>query len=294
MKSVVTIGVFDGVHLGHCKVIKDLARRGREADLKSVVVTFSPHPIKILRPGYKIPSLISLDHRTRLIKALGVDAVIVLNFTKAVSDLAPEDFVKNILIDRLGASEVFVGENFYFGKGARADAGALKSIAEGLGLKVRVIRPVMVNGQTVSSSRIRRLILKGDLGSASRLLGRPVSVLGTVVAGSKLAKALGYPTANINPHHEVIPPFGVYAVRVSFGGRLYKGVLNIGTRPTFYSPRDKEPSIEVHIFGFNKRIYGKDLEVLFVKKLRDEKKFASHAGLIRQIEKDALAAHHAL
>jgi len=288
--SIVTIGVFDGVHIGHRKVIKAVVRRARSLRLKSIVVTFDPHPLKVIRPKYKVPSLISLDHRIRLVKELGADTVAILRFTETVADFRPEDFVKHILINKLGAREIFVGENFYFGKGARADAETLKAVAGNLGIKVRIIKPVRIDGRIASSSAIRRLILKGDIRKAARFLGRPVSILGTVVSGSRFARVLGYPTANINPHHEAIPPFGVYAVMVNYNGRLYKGLLNIGTRPTFFSPRDKEPQIEVHIFGFNKSIYGRDIEVLFVKKLRDERKFASEKSLIQQIKKDEKAA----
>ena len=288
--SIVTIGVFDGVHIGHKKIITDVVRRAHAMKLKSVAVTFDPHPFKVLNPRYKIPSLVSLKHRLRLIKELGIDTVAVLNFTKFVARLAPECFVKNILINKLGAKEIIVGENFYFGKGARSGAGALKRIGEDLGLKVRIVKSVKKDGKVVSSSAIRRLITGGKLSAASELLGRSVSVLGTVVGGSRFARVLGYPTANINPHHEVIPPFGVYAVKVRFSNRLYRGMLNIGTQPTFFSSRDKEPKIEAHIFGFNKRIYGRDIEVLFVKKLRNEKKFTGETGLIRQIRKDEKAA----
>ncbi len=292
--SVVSIGVFDGVHIGHKKIIADVVRAGRALRLNSVVVTFNPHPLKVIDPKHSIPSIVSLHHRLRLIESLGVDAAIVLNFTRSVSRLTPECFVKNILISRLHAKEVIVGENFYFGKDAKADAGALKAIGKRSGLKVRIIGSVKKSGTVVSSSVIRQLILKGALREASGLLGRPVSVLGTVVAGSKFARVLGYPTANINPHHEAIPPFGVYAVRARFAGKLYKGLLNIGVRPTFFSSRDEEPTIEVHIFGFHKRIYGKEIEVLFVRKLRAEKKFRTREALIRQIDADALQARRIL
>lgn len=292
--SVVSIGVFDGVHIGHKKIIADVVRTGRKLRSNSVVVTFNPHPLKVINPKYSIPSIISLHHRLQLIESLGVDAAIVLNFTRSVSHLTPECFIKNILINRLHAKEVIVGENFYFGRRAKADARILKDIGKNFGLRVKIVRSVKKNGKVVSSSAIRQLITKGDLRKASALLGRPVSVLGTVVAGSKFARVLGYPTANINPHHEVIPPFGVYAVKVRFAGKFYKGLLNIGTRPTFFSSRDEEPTIEVHIFGFNKRIYGKEIEVLFVRKLRDEKKFKSIAPLIRQIKKDENRARQIL
>ena len=232
-------------------------------------------------------SLISLGHRIRLIKELGADILVVLKFTKALADLPPEKFVKNILIKRFGMREMYTSGNFYFGKGASAGVSALKKMSEEFGFKLRVVKSRRSGGVVVSSTHIRRLIVEGAIAEASRFLGRPVSILGTVVSGSKLAKTLGYPTANINPHHEAIPPAGVYAVRIKFAGSIYRGILNIGARPTFFDKRARsEPVIEVHIFGFNKRIYGKDLEILFVKKIRSERKFKSLNALIAQIKND--------
>lgn len=292
--AVVTIGVFDGVHLGHKEIITKVVGRAKRLKTKSVILTFDPHPIKILHPNHKIPTLISLDHRIKLIEDLGVDFLVILKFTKSVSMLSPEDFVRSILVSRIGVKEVYVGEDFYFGFGGRGDIRQLKRLASSYGFKVNVLRPKVIERRIVSSSLIRRLISKGNIHKASKFLGRTVSVFGTVVRGTNLARELGYPTANINPHHEAIPPAGVYAVLVRYQGRAYKGVLNIGLRPTFYSPRDKEPTIEVHIFGFDKYIYGKDLEVLFIKKLRDEVKFKTRRELIAQINKDANLARRIL
>ena len=235
-----------------------------------------------------------MKHRIRIIEELGADIILVINFTGPFAKIRPEEFVKNILIGKLGMRRIYVGENFYFGKGAGAGTAALKKFAGSFSFKIKVIKPVKTGRLVVSSSLIRRLIINGELDKASKLLGRPVSVLGTVVSGSKLARSLGYPTANINPHHEVIPPSGVYAVRIRYGRRLLKGVLNIGVRPTFYSPKDEEPAIEVHIFGFHRGIYGKDLEILFVKKIRDERKYKDRSELMAQIEKDSRAARRIL
>jgi riboflavin kinase/FMN adenylyltransferase len=293
-RSVVTIGVFDGVHLGHRKIITETVSTARDLGLKSIVITFEPHPMKVLKHGHSVPSLISLEHRIRLIKELGVDKIVVINFTKSVAGLSAETFIKNTIIKRLGAKRMIVGENFYFGRGAKAGAGTLEDIGKLVGVSVKILKPVKKAGRVVSSSVIRRLILAGRLDEASDLLGRRVSILGDVVSGSKFARVLGYPTANINPHHEIIPPFGVYAVKVRYGGKSYKGLLNIGTRPTFFSSHDKEPDIEVHIFGFNKNIYGKRIEVFFIKKLRNERKFANKEGLMCQIRRDAKAAKQVL
>ena len=289
-RSVLTIGVFDGVHVGHKRIIAEVVRRARRMRMKSVVVTFNPHPLKVLRPGHKVPSLVSLDHRIRIIEECGADILAVLKFSGPLSDFSPERFVKNILIDKLGMKELYVGENFYFGKGAKAGPAALKRLAAKFGHKIEIIKPVKIGRRVVSSSLIRRLITDGDLDGASRFLGRPVSVLGSVVSGAKLARALGCPTANINPHHEVIPPSGVYAVEVYLDKMCLKGVLNIGVRPTFYSPRDSEPTIEVHIFDFKKSIYRKEIEIFFIDKIREELKFKSREELVAQIKEDEKSA----
>ena len=216
--------------------------------------------------------------------------MIIVNFTKSLANMSPKEFVNSLVVSRIDVKEIYVGENFYFGKGAKAGVETLREIGKSFGFNVRVVRPIEIAGDMISSSAIRRLIMDGRIEKAAKFLGRPVSVLGTVVGGSRLARALGYPTANINPHHEVIPPSGVYAVSVRYRGRPFKGVLNIGSRPTFYSPRDREPTIEAHIFDFNERIYGKDLEILFIKKLRDEQRCASRDELVAQIRKDETAA----
>ncbi len=286
--SVVTIGVFDGVHIGHKAVIREAVKRAKDAGLTSIVVTFDPHPLKVLSQKLNVASLISLKHRIKLIKALGIERVFVMKFGRRIANMSAEDFVKDVVIDSLGAKEIFVGEGFSFGKGAKADTDRLKAIGEKFGINIEIIKHIKKGGQTVSSSRIRHLIVSGRIKEAGLLLGRPYSILGTIVSGSRLGHLLGYPTANINPHHEAIPPSGVYAVKIKFKEKFYNGVMNIGVRPTFYDHgRDEEPSLEVHIFNFNERIYGKDLEIIFVKKLRNEKKFKKIDSLIEQIKRDA-------
>jgi riboflavin kinase/FMN adenylyltransferase len=292
--TVLAIGVFDGLHVGHRKIIETVVKAAKKRKVKSVVLTFDPHPEKVLRSKGRAQSLISLSHRIKLIEELGVDILVVLDFSRAMADIAPEDFVRKILVGRLGVAEIFVGDNFYFGRRGRAGVAELIKFGKSFGFKVSIVRPVKVGRNIVSSSLIRKLIISGELSKASKLLARRVSVLGTVVSGARLARELGYPTANLNPHHEVIPPGGVYAVSVSFKGRLYRGVLNIGLRPTFYSPRDREPAIEVHIFDFKEKVYGHDLEVFFIKKLRNEVAFAGRDELVKQIEKDEKAARKAL
>jgi len=293
--SVVTVGVFDGVHIGHRAVIKKVVSRAKMVGAVSIVVTFDPHPLKVLRGKRLALSLISLRHRVKLIKDMGVDKVIIMKFDKILSRMRPDDFIKNIIARKLKAKEIFVGEDFCFGRGAAADIGALKDIGKVAGLKVRLVKAVKNSSGIISSSEIRKLVTSGKISDASKFLGRPLSILGSVVSGAKLARSLGYPTANVNPHHEAIPPSGVYAVKVRFNEKFFKGVVNIGIRPTFYDHgKDVEPSIEVHIFDFHGNIYGKDLEIIFVKRIRAEKKFKTIDSLIEQVRKDKKTAKRLL
>jgi riboflavin kinase/FMN adenylyltransferase len=290
--SVAAIGIFDGVHIGHRAIIETLTRRARALGLTSVVITFRAHPSKILRPAHAPATLVSLKHRLRLIEDLGVDVTMVLNFTKEMASLEPCKFIETFLAEKIKPKEIVIGKDFHFGRHRAGDIRLLEFFGNIYGFKVRPVGTVRSLGLKVSSSRIRTLIRKGDLERASALLRRPVSVLGTVVHGTKIGSILGYPTANVNPHHEAIPPSGVYAVRVKYMGKLYGGVLNIGFRPTI--DRTTEPRIEAHIFAFKKKIYGKDLEIFFVRKLRDERVFRSRDALVRQIKADEKKARLAL
>jgi riboflavin kinase/FMN adenylyltransferase len=287
-RRVIAIGVFDGVHLGHKKIFKkalDIARRRRA---KAAVVTFNPHPASVISPKAAPMSLISVEHRLRLIRQSGIGSITVFDFTKEFSKIEPERFIKDVLIERLKAGCVVVGEDFRFGRSGQGNSAFLKRFGRPLGLDVKIVRPLKYKGRAVSSSLIRQAILSGRLDFAKRLLGRPPGILGTVVKGNSRGRTLGFPTANINPHHEVVPPSGVYAVKVRIGDRQYRGVLNIGSRPTFYGPakQDREPTIEVHIFDFSGRIYGEVAEVLFVRRLRPEKRFLNKTALTAQIKKD--------
>lgn len=295
-KPILTIGVFDGVHIGHQHIIKKVVNIAKARRDTSVVLTFDPHPLRLLKPEEAPPFLTSLQHRLRLIAQLGIELCLVLNFDARLAGSSPEKFIKNILVERIGASEVLVADNFVFGKDRSGDVPRLQALGSKYSLLVKGFEPIKFDGQPISSSRIRTLIERGQLRDAAKLLGRPVTILGTVVEGDARGKLLGFPTANVNPHHEAIPPSGVYAVAIKFDNSNYGGILNIGTRPTFYGihKEDKEPSIEVHIFDFSKRIYGRDIEVSFVKKLRGEMKFPDKEKLIRQIRKDEKKAKRIL
>lgn len=292
MKNMVlAIGIFDGVHIGHRRIISAAIREAKRRKEKSVVITFDPHPSKILKPRMRIPSIMSASHRLKLICGLGADRCCVVRFDKKFSKLTPRDFAGKILSGKFKASKVFIGGNFAFGKGNSGNALSLKKLGREYGFEVKVIPMVKVGRNIVSSTAIRRHILTGKLDEAARMLGRPVAIYGTVVSGKKRGRLLGYPTANIDPHHEAIPPAGVYAVRVRRGSRKYGGALFIGRRSTF---GEKESVIEVHIFDFHEFIYREDIEVEFVKHLRGVRKFSNHQRLIEQIKRDDINARKIL
>jgi len=276
-KPVVALGVFDGVHLGHRVILSSAVRKAHSIKGTSVALTFWPHP-------QNEDSLYSLNHRLKLIAELGIDVCVVINFNKNFSRISALDFIKNILLKRLGAHYVYVGSNFRFGKNALGNCKTLEESASRFNFKLKVFRVIKVNNKVISSTYIRSLIREGKLGTAKKLLRHPVSILGTVIKGDSLGRKLGFPTANIDPHHEVMPPQGIYAVRVIFNGRKFSGVCYIGTRPTLRKRRATR--IEVNIFNFRENIYGKYLEVQFIKKIRDEAKFASISALSKQIGKD--------
>ncbi len=288
--SVIAIGIFDGVHLGHQKILKKVTKAAKAKRLKSVVLTFEPHPASVLSPRTTIPFLTTLTHRLNIIAEFGIDVCVTLKFNKRLAALSAEGFTKNILVDKLDAKRIVVGKGFLFGRSKKANANSLKNLGKKLGFMVECTEQVRYKKRVISSTRIRASIEAGKLCDAVSMLGRRVSVFGTVVKGDRRGNILGFPTANINPHHEAIPPSGVYAVRVSIGKKDFKGILNIGRRPTFYgvNHKDKEPLLEVHIFGFDKMIYGKDIEVQFIKRIRAERKFSNRKKLIEQIQKDII------
>ncbi|PIP21128.1 MAG: bifunctional riboflavin kinase/FMN adenylyltransferase [Candidatus Omnitrophica bacterium CG23_combo_of_CG06-09_8_20_14_all_40_11] len=279
-KPVVALGVFDGVHLGHRRILKVVADKAKRIKGTSIAVTFWPHP-------QKEKSIYSLEHRLRLISEVGIDTCIVIGFNKRFSQIPAEDFIRDILVNKIGAQYIYVGRNFRFGKQARGDFKTLNRLSHIYNFKLKLFDIIKINNQPISSTYIRRLITRGKLNAAGKLLSRPVSVLGTVIRGTSLASRLGFPTANIDPHHEVLLPSGIYAVSVIFNHKNFQGVCYIGSKPTL--KRQIEKHIEVYIFNFRKNIYGKYLEVQFIKKIRNERKFRSPESLIKQVKKDISA-----
>ncbi|MHB8880696.1 MAG: bifunctional riboflavin kinase/FAD synthetase [Thermodesulfovibrionales bacterium] len=285
--SVITLGNFDGLHLGHQELIKKVIARAKETGGTSMVVTFRPHPLKILCPE-KCPPLISIyEEKIGLIEALGIDVLVKIPFTLEFARMAPEDFVKDILFGLLGAKEIFVGYNYRFGRDRAGNIEMLKDLGARYGFAVRQVEQISLAGEVISSTKIRHLLREGGVEQAARLLGRNYAITGVVIRGDGRGRSLGFPTANIAPKHAIIPSHGVYAVRLFVRDRLYDGIANIGMRPTF----DKKTlSIEAYIFDFDEDIYGEEISVYFLKKIRDEIKFNSIDELIRQITSDIEAS----
>jgi riboflavin kinase / FMN adenylyltransferase len=285
---VVAMGVFDGVHLGHKRILEEAVAKAKSIKGTSVVLTFDPHP-------QKEGSLYSLEHRLNLFKGIGIDTCVVVDFNKEFSRITAEDFVKNILVERIKPRYVYIGKNFTFGKFARGDFKLLNDLSNRFNFKLKAFDIVKINGQPVSSTVIRKLILKGDLDKAGKFLSRRVSVLGKVGRGDSLAAKFGFPTANIIPQHEILPPDGVYAIRARLKNRSLDGVCYIGNRPTFAKYLNTgNKRVEAHIFKFSANIYGQLLEIQFIKKIRNDKKFSDFSALINAIKKDIKKAGNIL
>lgn len=285
---VLAIGVFDGVHIGHQKLIAQALARAKEIGGEVTVMTFDPHPAHVLRPQTKLPLVMSLEHRLRLLADLGVARCVVVHFTKRFSNISPENFIQRYLLKAIRPREVFVGEEFCFGKGRQGDMTFFKRQGEKHGFVVNAVSPVPGDHGKVGSSFIRTLIAEGDLKKATKFLSRPPSIMGTVVKGESRGKTLGFPTANMTPKNQVIPPKGVYAVYVHIGRRRYPGMANIGVRPSF--SKTQALNIETHIFDFTQTLYGKTIIVDFIRKIREEKTFSSPQALSSQLQSDRLAA----
>ena len=279
------IGVFDGVHRGHQAVISTSADHARAANGTPVVVTFDPHPEKVLRPQAAPHLLSATQHKIALIRALGVEHLLVIGFDKQFAATEPEDFVQQLVTYSKPLREICVGHEWSFGKNRRGNLALLKKLGATFNFDVVGIPPVKINGAVVSSTAVREAVEKGDLAKAAEILGREYTILGTVTRGDNLGKKLGFPTANLSAHSEQFPPNGVYAAEARIEGRLNRGVINLGVRPTV-SSGTSERVLEIHLFDFDRDIYGQDVEVRFLKFLRPEKKFESLDALVQQIRHD--------
>ena len=283
------IGVFDGVHLGHQAVISTSTSHAGSADGTPVVITFDPHPLKVLRPRNAPHLLTATQHKIALIRDLGVEHLLVINFDKKFAATPPENFIEQLVIHSRPLREICVGHEWSFGKDRRGNLDLLKKLGAQFDFDVVGIPPVKVNGAVVSSTAIRQAVEKGDFAKAAAMLGRDYTVLGTVKAGDKLGKKLGYPTANLSAHSEQFPPNGVYLVEARIQGVFYHGVVNLGYRPTISSGKS-ERVLEIYLLDFDRDIYGENVEVRFVRYLRPERKFDSLEALVGQIELDVRQA----
>ena len=291
-RTVVTIGNFDGVHLGHRVILGRVVQRARELGGKAVAVTFDPHPLKLLRPEMNLPLLTTPEQKLNLLAGCGLDAVVVLPFSPEFAALRAREFVTQYFCERLRVREVVIGHDYCFGRGREGNIDLLKEMGTGCGFTVQVVWAVEAEGAVVSSSLIRAMLRLGKVDEAGRLLGRPYGVSGQVVRGKgRGAKLLGVPTANIRPVNELVPAQGIYAVRVHRGAETLPGVANIGTCPTF---ENCEFSLEVHLFDFSQDLYGEDLGVDFVARLREERRFSSIEALAAQIHEDIAVARKVL
>jgi riboflavin kinase/FMN adenylyltransferase len=292
-KVYLAIGVFDGVHLGHQRVIGQARDDARSAGGASIVLTFDPHPMRVLQPD-KAPQLLTCtEHKLDLIEKLGVDACLLLTFDKAFSLMPPEQFIETVARKILQLQEICVGTRFRFGHDRAGDVRLMETLAPKYAFVAKEIKPVMLDHEMISSTAIRQHVLGGRLDRAAAMLGRAFSVLGTVESGDHRGHELGFPTANLNPHNEILPPDGVYAARTVIGRETFGGVVNIGVRPTFQE-RPSARMLEVHLLDFNREIYGRDVEVRFLQKLRDEQQFKSADALKSQIALDIQAARKLL
>ncbi|MBI5056701.1 MAG: bifunctional riboflavin kinase/FAD synthetase [Nitrospirae bacterium] len=281
---VLTIGNFDGVHLGHQAIFKMLIERAREKNGTSIVFTFVPHPLRVIAPERSPKLLTTYKDKLKLIQDSGIDVIICTNFTKEFANIPAENFVTEVLCKTLGVKEIFIGSNYLFGKGRRGSPELLKELGEKCGFEVTIVDEIKISNTPLSSSGIRTLVAKGKVDEAAVLLGRLYSVEGIVVEGAKRGKSLlNVPTANLITANELLPKDGVYAVIAEIDGKKYGGATNIGYNPTF---EEKKFSFETHILNFSGELLGKTIKIYFVKRIRDEMKFSSADALAAQMKKD--------
>ncbi|MBK6750957.1 MAG: bifunctional riboflavin kinase/FAD synthetase [Acidobacteria bacterium] len=288
--TVLTLGVFDGLHIGHQRIMETVVVQAKAAGAVPTAITFDPHPRAVLHPESAPPLLQTLDQRLSNFEVLGIEQAIVIPFTSEFSQQPAEKFLSEIIRDRLHAKEVYLGKGFAFGKGRGGNIDLLKKMSGELGFAADEVDEVQLRGIRVSSSAIRRLLAEGRVNLARRMLGRPYGVEGVIIRGNRRGHTIGFPTANLKPHNRVIPRFGVYATATLIDGTWRKSVTNIGVRPTFESEAD--PSIETYVFDFDGDLYGDVLRVRFLHRIRDEKKFNGIDQLKAQIELDSARARN--
>ena len=285
-KTIVTVGTFDGVHRGHQILLDILKHRANESGGRSLLITFDPHPRQVVFKGGDIRLLTPIDEKLRILESLGIDEVFIINFTLEFSELDAEAFFTRYIIEGTGIDEIIVGYDHRFGKGRTGDENFIRKLAEKFGFKVTYVEAVMQNQTNISSTQVRKLLAEGNVKAAAELLGRDYEIFGEVIHGDKRGRELGYPTANLecDSDNKLLPANGVYAVMVELDGNNFKGVLNVGRRPTFNL---KDLAVEVHLIDFaGHDLYGKTLRVKFIDRIRGEMRFIAKSDLVEQIQKD--------
>ena len=281
--AVVSIGNFDGIHLGHQKILRTVVEKARQQQAVGTVITFDPHPLKVLRPAQAPPLVCTLRQRLDAFASLGIEAALVLRFDMSLAARSPQQFVDEFLAGPLRAKAVLVGGNFRFGHKQAGNAATLHEMGTRLGFAVEIVDPVVSNGEVVSSTAVRRAVSEGRAADAARLLGRPFALTGEIRRGEGRGSTILVPTLNLAPEQELLPKTGVYATETLVDGRLFRSATNVGFRPTF---NGTSLSVESHLFGFNEQRTAGPLEVRFREHLRDERKFSGPEELRKQITSD--------
>lgn len=290
-KTIVTLGTFDGVHIGHRKIIDKLLKSAQIDQLETVVITFAQHPRNVLHKKETVGLLNTTEEKTELLKSSGIDNLVILNFDSSLSELSGEEFVKNILVDQLNLQKIIIGYDHRFGKNRASDIHDLINFGKKYHFDVEQISAEEINEITISSTKIRNAVTQGDINLANQYLGYTYSFSGEVVMGNQLGRTIGFPTANIKVENEqkIIPKNGVYTVEGRWDNKTHQGMMNIGTRPTIDG---KNLSIEVHFFNLDENLYGKQIEIAVLAYLRDEQKFDSIEKLKNQLFLDKQASLH--
>ncbi|MCZ6690956.1 MAG: bifunctional riboflavin kinase/FAD synthetase [Planctomycetota bacterium] len=288
--AVVTVGVFDGMHLGHQAILRDLLRLAEIKKGEGVVVTFDRHPAETLT-GKAPPWILSLAHRMLILQRASAQNVVIMAFDEKMANLTAEGFIREILKEQFGAVGLVMGPGNNFGKGGEGTAKTARKLGKKHGIQVIETQPIIVDGKTVSSTAIREAILRGDLDEANSMMGRPVTLLGEVVEGEGRGRKIGFPTANLDLRGEILPPNGVYAGTTTYQRRVFRSMMNIGVRPTFSG--DKRV-VEVHLLDFQGDLYGLSIEVTLLAHLREEKKFDRVEDLVQQLERDRNRTRNAI
>lgn len=286
-RTAITVGNFDGLHLGHQKILHSVRERARATGLRAAVITFDPHPMRVLRPDRAPQMIQTLSQRLAGFEQMGLDAALVLRFDQALSLVSAEEFIERILVGGLRAGAILVGANFRFGHRGAGDVRLLGEFGKRDGFDVEIVPPVEVGGQIVSSTAIRGAVASGDVAGAIPLLGRAFSLTGEIRAGAGRGRTILFPTLNMAPEQELLPKLGVYATESAVSGKTYLSVTNVGTRPTF---NGAGVTVESHLFGFDEILAGGGMEVGFHARLRDEQKFSGPDALRAQIARDIEAA----